>query len=99
MDRYSLAIKHLMKYLKKEDDVMFEGIRVKRMEWLKSILAVNNQILLGKKFRVFNDRSLEIPFVFRDEEFDQFLVALGQRQIYPYDILDNQSRSFNAAGL
>jgi hypothetical protein len=41
-----------------------------------------NQILLGSKFRVFHDLSIEVPINFKDEEFDEFLVEVHRRGIY-----------------
>jgi hypothetical protein len=42
--------------------------------------------LLGSKFRVFHDLSIEVPINFKDEEFDEFLVEVLRRGIYdtPY---------------
>jgi hypothetical protein len=43
-------------------------------------------MVLGKKFKVFQDLSIEVPFSFRDEEFDEFLVEVGKRSIYHYQV-------------
>jgi len=37
---------------------------------------------LGNKFRVFKDLSLEIPIVFKDEDFDEFLTEVLKRGIF-----------------
>ena len=42
----------------------------------------NNQLLLGTKFRVFKDKSIEIPFTFSDEQFDEFLEAIVENGIF-----------------
>lgn len=41
-------------------------------------------ILFGHKFRVFKDKSIEIPYNFSDSEFDEFLIEIGKRGIYSY---------------
>lgn len=51
---------------------------------MRSINKHNSQITLGNKFKVFKDLSIEIPFSFKDEEFDEFLVEVGKRGLYEY---------------
>ncbi len=38
--------------------------------------------MLGNKFRVFRDLSIEIPIKFKDEEFDEFLIEVERRRIF-----------------
>jgi hypothetical protein len=38
--------------------------------------------LLGSKFRVFRDLSIEVPISFKDEEFDEFLIEVQKRGIF-----------------
>lgn len=42
---------------------------------MKVIVKSNTDksILLGSAFKVFKDKSIEVPCTFRDEEFDEFL--------------------------
>ena len=42
-------------------------------------MAENNTILIGSKFKVFKDLSIEIPLHFEDAEFDEFLEEIGKR--------------------
>eukprot|EP00347_Sterkiella_histriomuscorum_P000722 403374758 len=90
--KYILCMKHLSKYLKQGaiENASFEGMGIQRIEWLKTIASVNNQVFLYKKFKVFNDRSIEIPLDFKDEEFDEFLYQAGRKGIYDFGIADEK---------
>ena len=92
MERYALTLKHLLKYLRVQQTPknvitpqQKEG-ELNREEALKRVVKTSNQILLGSKFRVFHDLSIEVPINFKDEEFDEFLVEVHRRGIYdtPY---------------
>lgn len=88
MYRYSIAIKHLIKYLQTTHPIIYDRqYKVERLEWIKVINKANNQILIGTKFKVFKDLSIEIPHSFKDQDFDEFLVTLGLKGgIYPYTV-------------
>lgn len=62
MDKQVLTLKHLSKYLANADKPI-------RLSTMKAVIRSNdnNQLLLGTKFRVFKDKSVEIPFTFLDE--------------------------------
>jgi len=51
-----------------------------------TIVLKNSNILIGKKFKVFSDLSIEIPINFKDADFDEFLYEVGTRKIYDYEI-------------
>ena len=79
-------MKHLLKYLKSSDIVKYNGIEINRKEWLLTIVLKNSNILIGQKFKVFSDLSIEIPINFKDVDFDEFLFEIGMRRIYDFDI-------------
>lgn len=41
-------------------------------------------IVIGAKFKVYKDKSIEIPILFDESEFDDFLEAIGSRQLYDF---------------
>lgn len=89
MERYSIAVKHIIKYLLTTDvtylDTQTEQlVNVERSKWVRTIVREANQIILGESFKVYKDLSIEAPFSFADDEFDRFLVEVGKRGIYPY---------------
>ena len=89
MERYALTLRHLLKYLRVQQTPggsvitpqQTEG-ELNRVEALKQIVTKANQILLGSKFRVFHDLTIEVPINFKDEEFDEFLIEVHRRGIY-----------------
>lgn len=76
-------MKHLVKYLKTED-IVLDKIPIQRREWFEAIIDENSAVLFNKKFKVFNDKSIEIPINFKDDEFDEFLYEVGKRNIYDF---------------
>lgn len=88
LDKYILTMKHLIKYLNETDEskMQFENTLVRRSEWFKEIVETNNQVFFYKTFRVFSDKSIEIPQDFKDEDFDEFLYCVGERGIYDFGI-------------
>ena len=60
-------------------------VNVYRKEWMQIIVNESSSVLLGSQFKVFKDLSIEMPFSFKDEEFDEFLVEVGKRGIYQYN--------------
>lgn len=76
IERYAISVKHLVKYLK---DMNAE---IDRQQALQLIVKENPQILIGNKFRVFKDLSIEIPYNFSDKEFDEFLIEIDKRGLY-----------------
>lgn len=90
LDKYNISMKHLIKYLKTTDDVTFRDdkliltLPVHRLKWLQQVVAEAKQVLFGSKFRVFKDKSIEIPFSFKDEDLDEFLVEVGKRGIFGF---------------
>lgn len=44
---------------------------------------------MGKKFKVFKDKSIEIPVSFRDQDFDEFLFEVAHRQIYNFSLVED----------
>ena len=59
-----------------------EKPRVEREEAMKKIVKKDNQVMIGTKFRVFKDLTIEIPANFTEEEFDEFLIQVHQKGIY-----------------
>jgi len=49
------------------------------MAHMATIVAVGRQIVLGNKFKVFKDRSIEIPVGFSEAQFDEFLEEVMKR--------------------
>lgn len=89
MERYALTLRHLLKYLRVQQTPGGNVItpqaqegELNREEALRRIVTKSNQILLGSKFRVFHDLTIEVPINFKDEEFDEFLVEVHRRGIY-----------------
>ncbi|CDW79089.1 UNKNOWN [Stylonychia lemnae] len=105
LEKYTLCMKHLLKYMRTSDEVKYNGQLIKRKDWLLSIILENANLLLGNKFKVFSDKSIEIPLNFKDIDFDEFLYEIATRKIYDFEIIQetnssqNQSQKINNVNL